>query len=339
MRIVTGLGLAFVLALAASPAARAADGKIAVVAAENFYGDIARQIGGDRVEVVSIMNNPDQDPHLFETTPGIVRQIADARIVIFNGADYDPWMDKLLKAAPRPGRSVIVAAELVHRKPATIRICGTTRRPCRRWPRRCAAALSADRSRRQGRLRGQARDVPRLAQADRRQDRRDPRQICRRAGDRHRAGVRLYGGRARAHHAQRALSARHHERHRAERARRRRVRAGPEDAQGPRDVLQQAGLQQDRAASGRAGARRQGAGGRRDRDRAARPVVPGLDAGAAQRHRQGAGRDQIRDRDRRTRPRHHPDRRPQRAGGRQLRDSTPANSSACSDPTAPARPR
>jgi zinc/manganese transport system substrate-binding protein len=116
MRIVIGLGLAFVLALAASPAARAADGKIAVVAAENFYGDIARQIGGDRVEVVSIMNNPDQDPHLFETTPGIVRQIADARIVIYNGADYDPWMDKLLKAAPRPGRLTINVAAITARK-------------------------------------------------------------------------------------------------------------------------------------------------------------------------------------------------------------------------------
>ena len=118
MRIITGLGLAFVLALAlaASPAARAADGKIAVVAAENFYGDVARQIGGDRVAVASIMNNPDQDPHLFEATPGIVRQIADARIVIFNGADYDPWMDKLLKTAPRPDRKVINAAELVHKK-------------------------------------------------------------------------------------------------------------------------------------------------------------------------------------------------------------------------------
>src|SRR5674476_959649 len=116
MRIVTGLWLAFGLALAATPAARAADGKIAVVAAENFYGDVARQIGGDRVAVASVMNNPDQDPHLFETTPGIARQIADARIVIFNGADYDAWMDKLLNAAPRPGRSVIVAAELVHSK-------------------------------------------------------------------------------------------------------------------------------------------------------------------------------------------------------------------------------
>jgi zinc/manganese transport system substrate-binding protein len=104
-------------ALASPSPARAAEGKIAVVAAENFYGDIARQIGGDRVAVVSIMNSPDQDPHLFETTPGIVRQIAAAQLAIVNGADYDPWMEKLLAAAPQPSRKVIIAAELVHRKP------------------------------------------------------------------------------------------------------------------------------------------------------------------------------------------------------------------------------
>lgn len=116
MRIVTGLGFAFVLALAATLPTRAADDKIAVVAAENFYGDIARQIGGERVSVTSIMNNPDQDPHLFETTPGIVKQIAGAQIVIFNGADYDTWMEKLLAAAPRPGRLTINVAALTRHK-------------------------------------------------------------------------------------------------------------------------------------------------------------------------------------------------------------------------------
>ena len=82
----------------------AAEKPILIVAAENVYGDIARQVGGERVSVVSIMSNPDQDPHLFETTPGIVRQIAAAQIVILNGANYDPWMDKLLTAAPRDER-------------------------------------------------------------------------------------------------------------------------------------------------------------------------------------------------------------------------------------------
>jgi len=111
-----GLALILVPALAQGTPAHAED-RIAVVAAENFYGDIARQIGGDRVSVISIMNNPDQDPHLFETTPAIVRQLAGAQVVILNGANYDPWMDKLLAAAPRPSRTVISAAQLTGRKP------------------------------------------------------------------------------------------------------------------------------------------------------------------------------------------------------------------------------
>ena len=57
-----------------------------------------------------------QDPHLFETTPGIVKQIAGAQIAVLNGANYDPWMEKLLSAAPRPGRTVITVAELVGKK-------------------------------------------------------------------------------------------------------------------------------------------------------------------------------------------------------------------------------
>ncbi len=121
MKTISGLAVLLAFAALALPSAvRAADGKaeskIAVVAAENFYGDVARQIGGDRVAVTSIMNSPDQDPHLFETTPGIARQIAGAQIAIVNGADYDPWMEKLLSAAPQPNRKVIVAAELVHRQ-------------------------------------------------------------------------------------------------------------------------------------------------------------------------------------------------------------------------------
>jgi zinc/manganese transport system substrate-binding protein len=120
MKTVTGFILSAILALSLTagpgPAARAENGKIAIVAAENFYGDVARQIGGDRVEVASIMSNPDQDPHLFETTPGVVRQISAAQVVILNGADYDPWMSKLIEVAPRPQRKVIVAADLVHRQ-------------------------------------------------------------------------------------------------------------------------------------------------------------------------------------------------------------------------------
>jgi zinc/manganese transport system substrate-binding protein len=111
-KVAAGLALLLALLLAQAVPVRAAEGQIAVVAAENFYGDIARQIGGDRVSVVSVMNTPDQDPHLFETTPGVVRQIAAAQIVILNGANYDSWMDKLLAAGPRRDRIVVNAARL-----------------------------------------------------------------------------------------------------------------------------------------------------------------------------------------------------------------------------------
>jgi zinc/manganese transport system substrate-binding protein len=113
MRTLSAVILALVVMLAA---ARADDARIAVVAAENFYGSVAKEIGGDRVAVTSIMNNPDQFPHLFEVSAAIIRQIAAAQIVVCNGADYDPWMTKLLTAVARPGRVAIVAADLVHRR-------------------------------------------------------------------------------------------------------------------------------------------------------------------------------------------------------------------------------
>jgi zinc/manganese transport system substrate-binding protein len=102
--------------LVAAPAARADEGMVRLVAAENFYGAIAHRVGGLQVAVTSILNSPEQDPHLFEASPAVARQIADARVVILNGAAYDPWMVKLLKASPRPGRIVIDVAALTDHK-------------------------------------------------------------------------------------------------------------------------------------------------------------------------------------------------------------------------------
>lgn len=90
---------------------------IKIVAAENFYGDIAQQIGGAEVAVASILNNPEQDPHEFEASASTARKIADARLVVYNGADYDPWAAKLLSASSPPSREVITVAKLVHKKP------------------------------------------------------------------------------------------------------------------------------------------------------------------------------------------------------------------------------
>ncbi len=87
-----------------------------IVAAENFYGDVAKQIGGSNVKVTSILSNPDQDPHLFEVSPSVGRNVSAAQIVIYSGIDYDPWMEKLLKAAKSGDRKVIVVADLVGKK-------------------------------------------------------------------------------------------------------------------------------------------------------------------------------------------------------------------------------
>jgi len=90
---------------------------IDIVAAENFYGDVAKQIGGADVKVTSILSNPDQDPHLFEASPSVARALSGARIVIYSGIDYDPWMEKLLTAAKAVDRRTIVVAELTGHKP------------------------------------------------------------------------------------------------------------------------------------------------------------------------------------------------------------------------------
>ncbi len=107
---------ALAITLAGFAPADAADSKIAIVAAENFYGGVAQQVGGDRVSVTSILSNPDQDPHLFEITPAIVRQIVAAQVVVYNGAAYDPWMENVLRVTPKAGGAVIVAADLMDKK-------------------------------------------------------------------------------------------------------------------------------------------------------------------------------------------------------------------------------
>jgi len=77
---------------------------IEVVAAENFWGSIATQVGGSHVHVTSVIVDPNADPHSYEPTTANARTIADAGYVIYNGAGYDPWMDKLLQSNPASGR-------------------------------------------------------------------------------------------------------------------------------------------------------------------------------------------------------------------------------------------
>lgn len=101
---------------ALSAVANAGSPPINIVAGENFYGDLAQQLGGPHVKVTSILNNPEQDPHLFEASTSTAKALSNAVIVIYNGIDYDPWMTKLLKAAQAKQRKTIIAGELLHKK-------------------------------------------------------------------------------------------------------------------------------------------------------------------------------------------------------------------------------
>lgn len=89
------------------------DTKITVVAAENFWGSVAAQLGGQHVTVTSIVNNPNTDPHDYEPTPADGRAIATARFVITNGIGYDPWAPKLIDANPTPKRTVLTVGDLL----------------------------------------------------------------------------------------------------------------------------------------------------------------------------------------------------------------------------------
>ncbi|QBD74605.1 ABC transporter substrate-binding protein [Ktedonosporobacter rubrisoli] len=85
---------------------------ISVVAAENFYGDIVKQLGGNQVNVTSILSDPNVDPHEYETTPKDAMAVAQAQLVIENGGGYDSWLDKLLSSSPNQNRIVLKAFDI-----------------------------------------------------------------------------------------------------------------------------------------------------------------------------------------------------------------------------------
>ena len=86
--------------------------KVQIVAAENFYGDIAQQLGGDKAQVISIISDPNTDPHEYESTVKDAQAVYKAQIVIKNGDNYDTWMDKLLSASPNSNRMVVSGANI-----------------------------------------------------------------------------------------------------------------------------------------------------------------------------------------------------------------------------------
>lgn len=91
--LLTGLLLA-----GASQGAVLAAERPVVVAAENTWGDLAAQVAEPDMHVTSILNAPTLDPHLYEPTPAVARLVAQASLLVANGAGYDAWLDRLAQA-------------------------------------------------------------------------------------------------------------------------------------------------------------------------------------------------------------------------------------------------
>jgi zinc/manganese transport system substrate-binding protein len=94
-------------------AGQAEPGTIAVVAAENEYGNVAAQIGGKDVSVVSVESNPNTDPHAYEVSPSVAEEVGAAQLVIQNGVGYDDYMTRIESASPNQARKVINVQHLL----------------------------------------------------------------------------------------------------------------------------------------------------------------------------------------------------------------------------------
>jgi len=97
-----------------SPAsASSATGVINAVGAENEYANVLGQIGGKYVHVSAILDNPNTDPHTFEASPQVAREVSAARLIVQNGVGYDSWINRIESAAPNSSRKVIVVQSLL----------------------------------------------------------------------------------------------------------------------------------------------------------------------------------------------------------------------------------
>ena len=98
---------------AAGAGGGSSSGRLQVVAAENFWGSIARQLGGSKVQVQSIIVNPNTDPHSYEPKASDGVALARSRMVIVNGIGYDAWASKLIDANPSGSRTVLNVGDLL----------------------------------------------------------------------------------------------------------------------------------------------------------------------------------------------------------------------------------
>jgi zinc/manganese transport system substrate-binding protein len=109
----SGIGAMVLIAGCGLTSTPASPGTIAVVAAENEYGNVAAQIGGKDVSVTSIESNPNTDPHTYEVSPSVAQEIGSADLVVQNGIGYDAYMSKIESASNNPARKVMNVQHLL----------------------------------------------------------------------------------------------------------------------------------------------------------------------------------------------------------------------------------
>ncbi len=110
-------GAVALLATACSPVGAAAPsgagGGIVAVGAENEYASVIQQVGGKYVRTSAIMSNPNTDPHTFEASTSVAREIGGAQLVVQNGLGYDSFMNSIEDATPNSARKVIDVQKLL----------------------------------------------------------------------------------------------------------------------------------------------------------------------------------------------------------------------------------
>ncbi|WP_049181511.1 metal ABC transporter solute-binding protein [Lacticaseibacillus paracasei] len=122
-RLLAGISVAllaiFAVACGSNGAAKQSSSngsKIQVVASLDFYGEVAKAVGGNKVSVQSIINNPAVDPHDYEPTTKVGKSVASADLVVASGIGYDGWMDKVVKSADKSKNYLRVADDLMNKK-------------------------------------------------------------------------------------------------------------------------------------------------------------------------------------------------------------------------------
>lgn len=102
-----------VLLLIASPL-RAAE-RLNVVASFSILGDFVSNVGGDRVNLTTLVG-ADSDVHVYMPAPGDAKRIADAKLVIVNGLGLEGWLPRLVQSSGATAQVVTASAGIAPRK-------------------------------------------------------------------------------------------------------------------------------------------------------------------------------------------------------------------------------